>query len=133
MRRFALIAAALALPLIAAPQAAAATPSSGGAVAWAGTTAGERGGASLADVIPAPAQVRPDARANFRITPFTVVQARSEHRRIGELLARDLRRTTGYLLPVVPVAPRRLPRIALATESGHGAEGYRLTVDRTGV
>jgi hexosaminidase len=143
MRRFAVIAAALTLPLLAAPQAAAAGPWSGGAAARADTTAalerggtaaaGERSGAaSLADVIPAPVEVRPDARATFRITPFTVVQARPEHRAIGEVLARDLRRATGYLLPVVPVAPRRLPRIALATESGHGAEGYRLTVDRTG-
>jgi hexosaminidase len=89
---------------------------------------------SLRDVIPAPAEVRPAPRADFRFTRSTVVQARPHARDVAELLARDLRQATGYRLPVVSLAPSPpVPRIVLLIEPGHGAEGYRLTVSRTSV
>jgi hexosaminidase len=68
-----------------------------------------------------------------------VIQSGPATRGIADLLAADLRRTTGRALPVTPVAPRSASRIALVLHTGAemgaglGAEGYRLTTDRTTV
>jgi hexosaminidase len=116
VRRLVLAVVTLGLPLLVAPEAVAADTAAA---------------ASLRDVIPAPAEVRPAAGADFRLGPLTVIHTRPATRAIGELLARELRRATGYALPLLPVAPpHRISRISLVTENGHGDEGYRLTVDR---
>ena len=120
-----LAAAALGLPLLAAPTAPAAA---------APIPAGAAEPPALSSVIPAPVQVTPDAGAAFRLGPLTVIRTQPGSpaaRAVGELLARGLRPATGYPLPVLPVAPRRVPSISLllgANDSRLGGEGYRLTV-----
>ncbi|MCA2215792.1 beta-N-acetylhexosaminidase [Jidongwangia harbinensis] len=116
MRRLLLAVAALGLPLAVVPEAAAAT--------------------SLGDVIPAPAEVAPAARADFRISPVTVVRTGPATRDIADRLARDLRRVTGQPLPVTSFAPGPVPKIALVLAPGDdtiGDEGYRLRVRRNAV
>ena len=126
-----LVAAALGLPIAApAPALASATPASAGAsIALTGTPA-------LSSVIPAPAEVRPNTSAAFRLGPLTMIRTQpgsAAARAVGDQLARALRPATGYPLPVVPIAPRVAPTISLqldANEPRLGTEGYRLRVEK---
>ncbi|MEV8509325.1 beta-N-acetylhexosaminidase [Actinoplanes sp. NPDC051475] len=140
-----LSAAALGLPLIAAP-ASAASITANGAITASGPAAvhsaanspavGSRPSATpaLTAVIPAPVQVTPAAGRTFRLGPLTVIRTQPGSpaaRAVGEQLARDLRPATGFRLPVLPVAPPRLPVVSLLLGAGDGrlgTEGYRLTV-----
>jgi hexosaminidase len=94
---------------------------------------------ALSSVIPAPAEVRPVAGAEFRLRAGTVIRTQpgsAAAQAVGDQLARALRPATGYPLPVLPVAPRALPTISLLLGAGDarlGDEGYRLSVDRAGV
>ncbi|AGZ46608.1 N-acetyl-beta-hexosaminidase [Actinoplanes friuliensis DSM 7358] len=118
------LAAALGLPVVVAPTAASAAPPSGSP--------------ALTSVIPAPAEVSP-ASGSFRLGPLTVIRTQSGSaaaKAVGEQLARALRPSTGYPLPVVAITPRVLPTISLllgANESRLGDEGYRLQVDARAV
>ncbi|MEU4214415.1 beta-N-acetylhexosaminidase [Actinoplanes sp. NPDC026623] len=116
-----LLTAALGLSAVAAP-AAASTASASAAAAEI----------PLARVIPAPAEVSPVAGAAFRLGPRTVIRARpGPAAAVGDQLARALRPSTGYPLPVVPAAPRGGPTISLLLGAGErrlGDEGYRLSV-----
>jgi hexosaminidase len=115
--------AALGLPGLAGPAVLPADTPSGGDGAPAVTLTG---------VIPAPVEVRPRAGARFRLGPLTVIRAFGRARPVGEQLAHDLRPATGYLLPVLPLAPPVLPVISLQlgpAEARLGDEGYRLSVD----
>jgi hexosaminidase len=103
--------AALGLPAVAAPEAAAVP--------------------TLTGVIPAPVEVHPDAAGAFRLGPLTVIRANGQAVAVGQQLARALRPATGFVLPVLPVTPRVLPTIALQlgpAEAQLGTEGYRLSV-----
>ncbi|MFI7596693.1 beta-N-acetylhexosaminidase [Actinoplanes sp. NPDC049681] len=142
-----LAAAALGLPLIAAPASAspgarapfsAASFSAAGGHAMADRSAARSpsgGTPALSSVIPVPVQVTPAAGTTFQLGPLTVIRTQPGSRAaraVGEQLARDLRPATGYRLPVLPVAPRRLPVVSLllgADDRRLGSEGYRLTVD----
>jgi hexosaminidase len=55
---------------------------------------------------------------------------------VGDQLARALRPATGFLLPVLPIAPRSVPTISLqlvGADPQLGDQGYRLTVDTRSV
>jgi len=115
-----LTAALLATPLIALTPPAAAQPA-----------------AAPAALIPKPASQQALAGEDYSLKPWSVVgvSASSKERRaaqkIADQLTTQLRRSTGYPLPVVP----GVGDIKLSTNgpSSLGAEGYRLRVDRKGV
>ncbi|MDT8911333.1 family 20 glycosylhydrolase [Amycolatopsis sp. PS_44_ISF1] len=111
----------LGLAALGLPGAASAAPS--------GT---ERG---VTDIVPAPVRAQADPKANFALTPFTVIRAGQGAGEVAGYLRGLLRTATGYPLPVVP-RPVGLPAISL--EVGHadprvGTEGYQLNVARSGV
>jgi hexosaminidase len=99
----------------------------------------------LGDVIPVPAEVRPDPAADFTIGEGTAIRTApgsAEARRIGEYLAALLRPATGYALPVGEDSGE----IALlldpdadsesdgdADGDSDGDEGYRLEISASGV
>src|SRR3954470_23423996 len=90
---------------------------------------------SLGSVVPAPVEVHPRDTA-FRLDSRTVIQAPSSARTVGDRLAEALRPATGYRLPIVRSAPRGASVIVLTP--GHagatlGTQGYRLSVQRSGV
>lgn len=93
----------------------------------------------LSDVIPAPAEVKANPKADFRLTPFTQIRTQPHSKdatRIGHYLARTLRPATGYPLPVVPARRQHLPGISLLLGKAAprtGTEGYQLDVARSGV
>ncbi|MFF5295969.1 beta-N-acetylhexosaminidase [Paractinoplanes globisporus] len=110
---------ACALPLTAAPAAASAAPPR----------------VTLGSVIPAPVSVHADG-STFSLTARTVIESPSSARNVADRLASALRPATGYRLPIMAQAPAGVPAIALVP--GHaggqlGAEGYRLSVRRSGV
>ncbi len=86
----------------------------------------------LDQVIPAPASVAPSGSA-YRITRGTHIRvdASRDTRRVGEYLAKILRPSTGYRLPVTTHGTGGI-RLRLANGS-FGAEGYRLDSGRKGV
>ncbi|MER7896979.1 beta-N-acetylhexosaminidase [Streptomyces sp. NPDC096046] len=83
-------------------------------------------------VVPAPASVAP-AGSPYRITRGTHIRVDDsrENRRVGEYLAKILRPSTGYRLPVTAHGDGGI-RLRLAKGS-FGAEGYRLDSGRKGV
>ncbi len=89
----------------------------------------------LGDVIPVPADVRPDPSADFTIAADTAIRTQpgsAEARRIGEHLASLLRPATGYALPVGAESGA----IALLLDGDgdeDGDEGYRLEITPSGV
>jgi hexosaminidase len=90
---------------------------------------------TLASVVPAPAEVHP-RDTSFRLDSHTVIQAPSSARTVADRLAEALRPATGYRLPIVRSAPRGASAITLTP--GHagtqlGTQGYRLSVQRSGV
>jgi len=94
-----------------------------------------RPAAPLGGVLPAPVEVHPHGPA-FRLTARTVIEAPPSARAVAERLAAALRPATGFRLPVVGHSPAGAPAVTLAIgrpEARLGAEGYRLTVRRTGV
>ncbi|MFC7274776.1 beta-N-acetylhexosaminidase [Paractinoplanes rhizophilus] len=110
---------ACALPLTAAPAPASAAPPA----------------VSLGSVLPAPVSVRPSGSA-FRLTAGTVIAAPPAARPVADRLAAALRPATGYRLPIRAHAPAGAPVIELSpghAGAGLGAEGYRLSVRRSGV
>ncbi|WDV51916.1 beta-N-acetylhexosaminidase [Streptomyces coeruleorubidus] len=86
----------------------------------------------LDHVVPAPASVAP-SETPYQITRSThiVVDDSPETRRTGEYLARILRPSTGYRLPVTTHGADGI-RLRLA-EGPFGAEGYRLDSGQGGV
>jgi hexosaminidase len=98
--------------------------------------AAARPAAALAGVLPAPAEVRPHGEG-FRLTARTVIKAPPSARPVAEHLARALRPATGYRLPVAGYSPAGTPVVALVIgarpDPRLGAEGYRLTVRRSGI
>jgi hexosaminidase len=106
------------------------SPSTAGADRPAGGSA-----SALSDVVPAPVSVRPAAHQSYRLNPGTVIWTEfrsAEARRTGEFLARILRPSTGYRLPVVSAVHHRHLggiRLLLSGAGGEvGDEGYRLEV-----
>ncbi|WP_433725641.1 family 20 glycosylhydrolase [Actinoplanes sp. CA-051413] len=97
----------------------------------------------LGDVIPAPAEVRPDPAADFTIGEGTAIRTApgsTEARRIGEYLAALLRPATGYALPVGEdsgeIALLLDPTPDLDADGdfdGAPDESYRLEVTASGV
>ncbi|GHB40858.1 beta-N-acetylhexosaminidase [Streptomyces cirratus] len=87
-------------------------------------------------LLPAPASVRM-AGAGYRFGAATVIRASGtseEVRRVGELLAEQLRRSSGLRLPVVDAQTGDGVRLRLdAAAPGLGAEGYRLETRADGV
>ncbi|GAA3344568.1 beta-N-acetylhexosaminidase [Amorphoplanes nipponensis] len=93
----------------------------------------------LGDVIPRPAEVRPDPAADFRIGTGTAIRTApgsAAARRVGEHLAALLRPATGFALPV----GEESGAIALLLDDGaetdgepDGDEGYRLEITPEGV
>ncbi|MGW6547660.1 beta-N-acetylhexosaminidase [Streptomyces massasporeus] len=83
-------------------------------------------------VIPAPASVAPGG-SPYRITRGTHIRVDGsrETRSVGEYLAKILRPSTGYRLPVTAQGAGGI-RLRLA-EGPFGAEGYRLDSGRSGV
>nr|WP_053653378.1 beta-N-acetylhexosaminidase [Micromonospora sp. NRRL B-16802] len=92
----------------------------------------------LADVVPAPRDVRPDPAGNWRLSPDAVIVASTEPAALAAAvhLAELLRPATGYPLPVTDAAtPQADDGIALVLDQavGLGTEGYRLDVTTSGV
>src|SRR5699024_1618674 len=60
------------------------------------------GARHLDDVMPAPAETNPDQDANFWLSPVTQIRttADSDAAQVGTYLAKQLRPSTGYPLPV---------------------------------
>jgi hexosaminidase len=96
---------------------------------------------SIGDVVPAPVSAT-SARDRYSVTDATVVYAQSGSpaaAAIAGQLTGQLRRTTGYPLPVVSSAARRRPHgdagiaLLLSGPGSLGAEGYQLTVTAGGV
>ena len=91
----------------------------------------------LGDVIPVPADVRPDPAGDFTLGTGTAIRTApgsAEAARIGEYLAALLRPATGYPLPVGPESGE----IALLLDDDadgetDGDEGYRLDIGASGV
>ena len=81
-------------------------------------------------IIPAPVSAV-GSGADFHLDRNTVIQTRSP--KVGALLAADISAATGLRLAVTPSAAPADRRIALRIAAGHGDEGYRLEVQRTGV
>ncbi|QYN23108.1 beta-N-acetylhexosaminidase [Amycolatopsis sp. DSM 110486] len=102
------------------------------ASATAATAAPER---SVTDIVPLPVQAKADPKANFTLSPLTVIRAGKGTNQVADYLRGLLRPATGYPLPVVPVNAG-LPAISL--DLGHadsrvGTEGYQLSVAKSGV
>ncbi|MQA09279.1 MAG: family 20 glycosylhydrolase [Pseudonocardiaceae bacterium] len=95
--------------------------------------------ARLADVIPAPVEVRPNPAADFWINPATQIRTQpgaKGAKRVGDYLAGVLRPATGYPLPVAESRYSVLPTISLVlgdAEARIGKQGYQLDVTRKGV
>ncbi|OXM51828.1 beta-N-acetylhexosaminidase [Amycolatopsis alba] len=92
---------------------------------------------TVTDVVPAPVDAKPDPRANFRLSPSTVIRSDRDGRQVAEYLAGLLRPATGYRLPVVS-DHRGGGGPAISLETGHasdrvGTEGYQLKVSSSGV
>jgi hexosaminidase len=99
----------------------------------------------LGDVIPAPAEVRPDPAATFTLDEGTAIQTSpgsAEASRVGEYFAALLRPATGFALPVgeEPAAIALLLEDGAAESTGPAAlagslgdEGYRIDITGTGV
>nr|WP_235999076.1 beta-N-acetylhexosaminidase [Qaidamihabitans albus] len=93
----------------------------------------------LTDVVPAPVEAKPDPRADFRLSPFTLIRTQpgsAEAKRVGEQLAAVLRPATGYPLPVAATKrswPSTISLLLGKADPRIGDEGYRLDVARRGV
>ncbi|HEY4017377.1 MAG TPA: beta-N-acetylhexosaminidase, partial [Pseudonocardiaceae bacterium] len=96
---------------------------------------------SIGDVVPAPVSVT-SAKTPYTVTAMTVVFAQSGSAAatgIANQLATELRRTTGFPLPVVTSTARRGPHadsgiaFLLNGPASLGAEGYQLAVNTSGV
>ena len=93
----------------------------------------------LGDVIPVPAEVRPDPAADFTIGEGTAIRTApgsADAGRIGEYLAALLRPATGYALPVGTESGEialLLDADADADGDAEGDEGYRLEIAASGV
>jgi hexosaminidase len=92
------------------------------------------------NVIPRPASVEQRPGASFLLAPDTRIEVAPGSRialPVAHQLARFLRRSTGYVLPVRTgrSSPGRRPTISLALRSAPrlGAEGYRLRVSRMAI
>jgi hexosaminidase len=83
-------------------------------------------------IVPEPATVVP-SNATYRITPATWISAAGGRpRAIAEQLAGELRRSTGYPLPVVGFGHGGIT-LRVAKRHDLGAEGYQLDVGSRGV
>ena len=96
---------------------------------------------SIGDVVPAPVSVT-SAKTPYHVTAATVIFAQSGSSAASAIagqLGTELRRTTGFPLPVVTSAIRRGPladsgiAFLLNGPASLGPEGYTLTVDGSGV
>jgi hexosaminidase len=87
----------------------------------------------LTDMIPVPVSAQPDPKADFRLTPSTVLVAGRGARQVADYLAGVLRPSTGYRLPVVPAAKSPAITLLLGPTAKVGDQGYQLDVARTGV
>ena len=133
LRRFAVLTASVAL----AGTATVALSASG----QAATAKGLPQIPSITDVVPAPVSVT-SAKTPYNVTATTVLYAQSGSAAangIASQLATELRRTTGFPLPVLTSAIRRGPladsgiAFLLNGPSSLGQEGYTLTVNGAGV
>jgi hexosaminidase len=121
-----LTAALLATPLIALTTPAAAQPS------------GPSQSTPAPGLIPKPTSQRALAGQDFTLKPWSIVGVSSSAKesraakKVADQLSSQLRRSTGYPLPVVPVLPG-VADIKLSTNgpASLGAEGYQLRVDRS--
>lgn len=87
----------------------------------------------LSDVIPVPVSANTDHRADFRLTPATVIVADRESRQVADYLRGVLRPSTGYDLPVVPYSYAPAISLQVAKTAQVGNQGYQLDVTRRGV
>ncbi|MFG1966939.1 beta-N-acetylhexosaminidase [Nonomuraea sp. NPDC049028] len=85
---------------------------------------------SFGGVVPAPVSATPTAGVTYRITSATSLY--SDVPAVGEQLARQLRRSTGYPVPIVAAPPAGGISLRLGSVSG-GEEAYRLDVTATGI
>ncbi|TCM38231.1 beta-N-acetylhexosaminidase [Kribbella sp. VKM Ac-2568] len=119
-----LTAALLATPLIATTTPAAAQPQA----------------ASTPALIPKPVSQQALDGQDFTLKPWSIVGVASSAkesraaRKVADQLTAQLRRSTGYPLPVIPLVPG-VADVKLSTNgpASLGAEGYQLRVDRSAV
>ncbi|MGC7096983.1 beta-N-acetylhexosaminidase [Amycolatopsis lurida] len=96
------------------------------------------GGPQLADVLPAPVEVKPNGQSKFWLTPLSRIHTQpgsKEARQVGDHLAGLLRPATGYPLKVSS-APSWVPGISLllgGADQRIGDQGYQLDSNITGV
>ena len=87
----------------------------------------------LTDVVPVPVQAKSNPRADFRLTPATVIVADRDARQVADYLRGVLRPSTGYLLPVVPFAVTPKIELDVTKTAQVGDQGYQLDVTQRGV
>nr|WP_307831981.1 beta-N-acetylhexosaminidase [Prauserella cavernicola] len=93
----------------------------------------------LSDVIPAPAQIAPNSKADFTLGPHTTIHTQlgsAEAESVGTYLAEVLRPATGFELPVDSSARSKGPGISLLLGKGGadvGEQGYQLDVAKSGI
>ncbi|WP_181870973.1 beta-N-acetylhexosaminidase [Sphaerisporangium album] len=89
---------------------------------------------SFTSVVPAPVTATPAAGVTYAITSSTAVHTDPGAEAIGERLAAQLRRSTGYPIPVAPAPGAGGVSLLLSgAPAGLGAEGYQLDVTAGGI
>ncbi|WP_297537639.1 beta-N-acetylhexosaminidase [Amycolatopsis sp.] len=95
---------------------------------------------TVADVIPAPVQAKANPKADFTLSPLTVIRtdfgASPDTKQVANYLAGLLRPSTGYPLPVIAAPNFGWPAISLVlghADPSAGTEGYQLDVAKSGV
>ncbi|WP_214411707.1 beta-N-acetylhexosaminidase [Sphaerisporangium fuscum] len=104
------------------------------------STAAPATAASMSDVVPAPASVRPDSGTTYTLGPDARVLTEpgsAPAAGVGAYLAGILRRSTGYALPVAP-APSGTPASGVSllltgADPSVGDQGYQLDVTASAV
>ena len=111
---------------------AALTMAGGAGTAW-GADQQAAPPASMADrLVPEPATVVP-SNATYRLTPDTIVHVSPGARAVADQLTDQLRRSTGYPLPVIGRPGRDGISLTLARRADLGTEGYQLDVTTCGI
>ncbi|HWD01935.1 MAG TPA: beta-N-acetylhexosaminidase [Amycolatopsis sp.] len=90
---------------------------------------------SVTDIVPRPVEAKPDPKAEFTLTPRTVIRAGKGANEVAAYLRGLLRPATGYPLPVVSASAGQ-PAISLELGNADrrvGTQGYQLAVAKSGV
>lgn len=97
------------------------------------------GARHLSDLVPAPVETHPDKNSDFWLSPVTQIRTEpgsDSAAKVGKYLAKQLRPSTGYPLPINEADNDALPAISLQLSDDVpdiGDEGYTYEADHQGV